>query len=143
MASRKQRGSGFFGFGKSKKENASTKKNNKKNAKNNAKNANNGYERAMAMGLNTLRQLQSQVKPNNVRKLKRNVQNTLKQKEEMNKVVAGQATTRSAPVAEPMSNADLNDIERRFKKLQRNLANKKELENMFANLQNDIAKGKA
>ena len=140
MASRKQRGSGFFGFGKSKKENASTKKNNKKNAKN----ANNGYERAMAMDLNTLRQLQSQVKPNNVRKLKRNVQNTLKQKEEeMNKVVAGQATTRSAPVAEPMSNADLNDIERRFKKLQRNLANKKELENMFANLQNDIAKGKA
>jgi hypothetical protein len=142
MASRKQRGSGFFSFGKSKKANANTKKNNKKNAKNNAKNANNGYERAMAMGLNTFSHLQSQVKPNNVRQLKRNVQNTLKQKEEMNKVLAGQAT-RSAPVAEPMSNADFNDLERRFEKLQQNLANKKELERMYANLQKDIAEGKA
>jgi len=129
MASRKQRGSGV-GSSKSKKANTkknkkNTKKNKPKNANANANfnanvnfNSNNGYNKAMAMGHNVLRQLQSQINPNNVRQLERNLQNAYKYSEQMNELT-------SRPL-KPMSQAE-----------------KIALEQAYANLERDVAEGKA
>jgi hypothetical protein len=129
MASRKQRGSGV-GFSKSKKANTKkNKKNNKKNTKKNKPknadanmnfnanvnfNSNNGYNKAMAMGQNVLRQLQSQINPNNVRQLERNLQNAYKYSEQMNELT-------SRPL-KPMTKAEKNALEQAYANLEREIA---------------------
>jgi hypothetical protein len=129
--SRKQRGSGI-GFSKSKKANAkNNKKNNKKNTKKNKPknananvnanvmfnanaNANTGYNQAMAMGRAALNHLKSQINPNEVKQIRRNFLNAQKQSDRLHEII-------SNPL-KPMAQAEQNELNRAYANLEREIA---------------------
>ncbi len=123
--SRKQRGSGI-GFSKSKKANTkNAKKNTKKNKPKNANanvnanvmfnaNANTGYNQAMAMGRAALNHLKSQINPNEVKQIRRNFLNAQKQSDRLHEII-------SNPL-KPMAQAEQNELDRAYANLEREIA---------------------